>query len=83
MRELAPRRRCEQNEKGGVVRRPFSKLRSRFLIAVSPQPGVVFAIGSLSGELESSAAMTPFHDATQRGTTSEALSTRSMGLRAG
>ena len=33
------------NEKGGVVRRPFSKLQA-WLIAVSPQPGVVLAIGS-------------------------------------
>ncbi len=33
------------NEKGGVVRRPFSKLQA-WLIAVSPQPGVAVAIGS-------------------------------------
>ena len=33
------------NEKGGVVRRPFSKLQA-WLIAVSPQPGVALAIGT-------------------------------------
>jgi hypothetical protein len=30
-----------RKEKGGVVRRPFSKLQA-WLIAVSPQPGVAF-----------------------------------------
>jgi hypothetical protein len=39
------------HEKGGVVRRPFSKLQA-WLIAVSPQPGVVLAIGTSDLELE-------------------------------
>jgi hypothetical protein len=39
------------HEKGGVVRRPFSKLQA-WLIAVSPQPGVALAIGSGEHRLE-------------------------------
>ncbi len=39
------------NEKGGVVRRPFSMLRA-WLIAVSPQPGVDVAIGTRLETLE-------------------------------
>ena len=39
------------NEKGGVVRRPFSKLQA-WLIAVSPQPGVAVAIGTDGKDLE-------------------------------
>jgi hypothetical protein len=39
------------NEKGGVVRRPFSKLQA-WLIAVSPQPGVDLAIGTEPTRLE-------------------------------
>jgi hypothetical protein len=42
-----------RNEKGGVVRRPFSTLQA-WLIAVSPQPGVVVAIGSRLRRLEGS-----------------------------
>jgi hypothetical protein len=42
-----------RNEKGGVVRRPFSKLQA-WLIAVSPQPGVAVAIGTTPTSLESS-----------------------------
>ena len=49
------------HEKGGVVRRPFSKLRRRFLIAVSPQPGVRLAIGTRKRELE------PFKQGTRAG----------------
>ena len=40
-----------RNEKGGVVRRPFSKLQA-WLIAVSPQPGVAPAIGNDRQSLE-------------------------------
>jgi len=40
-----------RNEKGGVVRRPFSTLQA-WLIAVSPQPGVAVAIGTTSRSLE-------------------------------
>jgi len=40
-----------RNEKGGVVRRPFSVLQA-WLIAVSPQPGVAVAIGTEPGLLE-------------------------------
>jgi hypothetical protein len=40
-----------RNEKGGVVRRPFSTLQA-WLIAVSPQPGVAVAIGTSSSRLE-------------------------------
>jgi len=39
------------NEKGGVVRRPFSVLRTG-LIAVSPQSGVAWLIGSPGSRLE-------------------------------
>lgn len=53
----------DANEKGGVVRRPFSTLQA-WLIAVSPQPGVAFAIGtecerldSLQGRCHSKTAM--------------------------
>jgi hypothetical protein len=40
-----------RNEKGGVVRRPFSTLQA-WLIAVSPQPGVDLAIGTHAHGLE-------------------------------
>jgi len=40
-----PLRSLACNEKGGVVRRPFSTLQA-WLIAVSPQPGVAPAIGT-------------------------------------
>jgi len=43
------------NEKGGVVRRPFSTLQA-WLIAVSPQPGVALAIGTGPHGLEASFA---------------------------
>jgi len=43
------------NEKGGVVRRPFSTLQA-WLIAVSPQPGVALAIGTAAHGLEASFA---------------------------
>jgi len=40
-----------RNEKGRVVRGPFSKLQA-WLIAVSPQPGVAVAIGTAPSGLE-------------------------------
>jgi hypothetical protein len=40
-----------RNEKGRVVRGPFSTLQA-WLIAVSPQPGVALAIGSRTHSLE-------------------------------
>jgi hypothetical protein len=43
-----------RNEKGRVVRGPFSTLQA-WLIAVSPQPGVAVAIGSEQQRLEYSA----------------------------
>ena len=38
--------------KGGVVRRPFLGAPQPVVIAVSPQPGVAFAIGRTRGGLE-------------------------------
>ena len=48
---ICTRRSRSANEKGGVVRRPFSKLQA-WLIAVSPQPGVETAIGKRPDGLE-------------------------------